>query len=165
MPACRALLRYSSSLRSSCLRLCFAPSRTVFVPLMRRSRNETMDVRSISGPYAPYASPGLPLGDYADAFNQASSRAHAPLVANDSPFQTWRFLRRNMRTVNRHVLTISTTGVDWHPIGKRSTPLQFRVLVCAFEEHAPNVDKEGSIAKEALAGERRWVLVRWVLTW
>ena len=69
-----------------------------------------------------------------------------------------------MRTVNRHVLTISTTGVDWHPVGKRSTLLQFRVLR-AFEEHAPNVDREGLIAKEALARERRWALARWLLTW
>jgi len=42
----------------------------------------SIDVRSIGNSYAPYASPGLPQDDYADPFNQASSQAHIPLVAN-----------------------------------------------------------------------------------
>ncbi|KAG6371429.1 hypothetical protein JVT61DRAFT_9442 [Boletus reticuloceps] len=46
-----------------------------------------LDVHSIGDPYAPYASPGLPPDDYKDPYNQVSSQAHIPLVANTSPFQ------------------------------------------------------------------------------
>ncbi|KAH0840080.1 hypothetical protein J3R83DRAFT_1047 [Lanmaoa asiatica] len=46
-----------------------------------------INLRSTGDPYAPYASPGLPPDDYADPFNQVSSQAHVPLVANASPFQ------------------------------------------------------------------------------
>ncbi|KAG6372221.1 P-loop containing nucleoside triphosphate hydrolase protein [Boletus reticuloceps] len=50
-----------------------------------------IDVRSIGDPYAPYASPGLPPDDYVDPYNQVSSQAHIPLVANASPFQCGNF--------------------------------------------------------------------------
>ena len=122
-----------------------------------------IDVRSIGDPYAPYASPGLPPDDYADPSNQASSQAHVPLTANASPFQRSDFYDdeyEDRKSVNSYY---------------------------GSESYAPsrnmfqNVDKEGLIAKEALAGEimenettevvketsarRRWVLLYWLLTW
>ncbi|KAF8442224.1 hypothetical protein L210DRAFT_3742309 [Boletus edulis BED1] len=43
-------------------------------------------VEEVYDSYAPYPSPGFPPDDYTDPFNQAPSQAHAPLVANASPF-------------------------------------------------------------------------------
>ncbi|KAH0831304.1 glycosyltransferase family 2 protein [Lanmaoa asiatica] len=140
-----------------------------------------IDVRSIGDPYAPYASPGLPSDDYADPFNQASSQAHVPLVAAASPFQrgdlyddeyedrkSFRsddFDNRSRLTSNREE-TNSNYGSDSYAPSRNM-----------FQ----NADKEGLIAKEALAGEimenettevvketsarRRWVLLCWLLTW
>ena len=71
-----------------------------------------IDVRSIGDPYTPYASPGLPPEVYADPFNQSSSQAHVPLVANASSPQQEISTTTNTRTVNRSVLMILTTGVD-----------------------------------------------------
>ena len=122
-----------------------------------------IDVHSIGDPYAPYTSPGLPPDDYVDPSNQASSQAHVPLAANASPFQRSDFYDdeyEDRKSVNSYY---------------------------GSESYAPSrnmfqdVDKEGLIAKEALAGEimenettevvketsahRRWVLLYWLLTW
>ena len=140
-----------------------------------------IDVRSIGDPYAPYASPGLPPDDYADPFNQAASQAHVPLVGNASPFQRGEFYddeyedRKSFRSDdfdNRSRLTSN----------REETNSNY-----GSESYAPsrnmfqNADKEGLMAKEALAGEimenettevvketsarRRWVLLCWILTW
>ncbi|KAF8121277.1 P-loop containing nucleoside triphosphate hydrolase protein [Boletus edulis] len=112
-------------------------------------------------PYAPYASPGLPPDDYADPYNQVSSQAHVPLVANPSPFQ-----RGNLYKDDYEDQTNSNYGSESYAPSRNM-----------FQ----NADKEGLIAKEALAGEimenettgvvketsarRRWVLLCWLLTW
>jgi chitin synthase len=137
-----------------------------------------IDVRSIGNPYAPYASPGLPQDDYADPFNQASSQGHIPLVANAQrgdfyddeyedrkSFRSDDFDNRSRLTSNREE-TNSNYGSESYAPSRNM-----------FQ----NVDKEGLIAREALAGEimenettevvkemsarRRWVLLCWLLTW
>lgn len=137
-----------------------------------------IDVRSIGDPYAPYASPGLPPDEYADPFNQASSQAHVPLVANAQrgdlyddeyedrkSFRSDDFDNRSRLTSNREE-TNSNYGSESYAPSRNM-----------FQ----NADKEGLMAKEALAGEimenettevvketsarRRWVLLCWILTW
>ncbi|KAF9225027.1 glycosyltransferase family 2 protein [Gyrodon lividus] len=142
-----------------------------------------LDVRSISDPYAPYQSPGVAGDDspYADPFNQASSQAHVPLVGNSSPFQRADLYddeydeRKSFRSDdfdNRSRLTSNRDDSNSN---------------YGTESYAPsrnmfqNADKEGLMAKEALAGEimenettevvkessarRRWVTLCWILTW
>jgi chitin synthase len=137
-----------------------------------------IDVRSIGNPYAPYASPGLPQDDYADPFNQASSQAHIPLVANAQrgdfyddeyedrkSFRSDDFDNRSRLTSNREETNSNYSSESYAP----------------SRNMFQNVDKEGLIAREALAGEimenettevvketsarRRWVLLCWLLTW
>ena len=140
-----------------------------------------IDVRSIGDPYAPYASPGLPPDDYADPFNQVSSQAHAPLVANASPFQRADFYddeyedRKSFRSDDFDNRSRLTSNRD-------DTASNY-----GSDSYAPsrnmfqNADKEALVAKETLAGEimenettevmketsarRRWVLLCWALTW
>jgi chitin synthase len=110
----------------------------------------SIDVRSIGNPYAPYASPGLPQDDYTDPFNQASSQAHVPLVANaqhgdfyDDEYEDRKsfcsddFDNRSRQTSNREE-TNSNYGSESYAPSRNM-----------FQ----NVDKEGLFAKEALAGE------------
>ncbi|KAF8428889.1 P-loop containing nucleoside triphosphate hydrolase protein [Boletus edulis BED1] len=94
-----------------------------------------LDVRSIGDPYAPYASPGLPPDDYTDPYNQVSSQAHVPLMANASPFQ-----RGNLYEDDYEDQTNSNYGSESYAPSRNM-----------FQ----NADKEGLIAKEALpvAGE------------
>ncbi|KAF8141128.1 P-loop containing nucleoside triphosphate hydrolase protein [Boletus edulis] len=124
-----------------------------------------LDVRSIGDPYAPYASPGLPPDDYADPYNQVSSQAHVPLVANPSPFQRGNLYKDDYED-RKSFQTNSNYGSESYAPSRNM-----------FQ----NADKEGLIAKEALAGEimenettgvvketsarRRWVLLCWLLTW
>ncbi|KAF8119490.1 P-loop containing nucleoside triphosphate hydrolase protein [Boletus edulis] len=124
-----------------------------------------LDVCSIGDPYAPYASPGLPPDDYADPYNQVSSQAHVPLVANPSPFQRGNLYKDDYED-RKSFQTNSNYGSESYAPSRNM-----------FQ----NADKEGLIAKEALAGEimenettgvvketsarRRWVLLCWLLTW
>ncbi|KAG6370849.1 P-loop containing nucleoside triphosphate hydrolase protein [Boletus reticuloceps] len=140
-----------------------------------------LDVRSIGDLYAPYASPGLPPDDYADPYNQVSSQAHVPLVANASPFQ-----RGNLYD-DDYEDRKSFLSDDFNNRSRLSSNREETNSNYGSESYAPsrnmfqNTDKEGLIAKEALAGEimesettkvvketlarRRWVLLCWLLTW
>ncbi|KAG6370506.1 hypothetical protein JVT61DRAFT_11435 [Boletus reticuloceps] len=71
-----------------------------------------LDVCSIGDPYALYASPGLPPDNYADPYNQVSSQAHVPLVANTSPFQCGNLYTDNYEDRKSFRSVISTTGVN-----------------------------------------------------
>ncbi|KAF8437697.1 P-loop containing nucleoside triphosphate hydrolase protein [Boletus edulis BED1] len=142
-----------------------------------------LDVHSIGDPYAPYASPGLPPNDYTDPYNQVSSQAHVPLVANASPFQRGNLYKDDYEDCksfrsddfdNRSRLTSNREEINSNYGSKSYTPSR---------NMFQNTDKEGLIAKEALpvAGEimenetievvketlahRRWVLLCWLLTW
>jgi chitin synthase len=137
-----------------------------------------INVHSIGNLYAPYAFPGLPQDDYADPFNHASSQAHIPLMANaqrgdfyndeyedrklfhSDDFDNWSRLTSNWEETN------SNYGSESYAPSRNM-----------FQ----NVDKEGLITREALAGDImenettkvvkemsahwRWVLLCWLLTW
>ncbi|KAF8433780.1 P-loop containing nucleoside triphosphate hydrolase protein [Boletus edulis BED1] len=140
-----------------------------------------LDVRSIGDPYAPYASPGLPPDDYADPYNQVSSQAHVPLVANASPFQRGNLYEDDYEDRK------SFRSDDFDNRSRVTSNGEETNSNYGSESYAPsrnmfqNADKEGLIANEALAGEimenettevvketsarRRWVLLCWLLTW
>ncbi|KAF8416231.1 P-loop containing nucleoside triphosphate hydrolase protein [Boletus edulis BED1] len=140
-----------------------------------------LDVRSIGNPYAPYTSPGLPPDDYADPYNQVSSQAHVPLVANASPFQRGNLYEDDYEDRK------SFHSDDFDNQSRVTSNGEETNSNYGSESYAPsrnmfqNADKEGLIANEALAGEimenettevvketsarRRWVLLCWLLTW
>jgi hypothetical protein len=111
-----------------------------------------LDVRSIGDPYAPYASPGLPPDDYADPYNQVSSQAHVPLVANASPFQ-----RGNLYD-DDYEDRKSFRSDDFDNRSRLASNREETNSNYGSESYAPsrnmfqNADKEGLIAKEALGG-------------
>ncbi|KAF8836252.1 glycosyltransferase family 2 protein [Paxillus ammoniavirescens] len=142
-----------------------------------------LDVRSIGDPYAPYSSPGLAGDDaaYADPFNQASSQAHVPLVGNASQFQ------RGDLYDDEYDERKSFRSDDFDTRSRLTSNRDDSNSNYGTESYAPsrnmfqNADKEGLMAKEALAGEimegettevvkessarRRWVTLCWMLTW
>ncbi|KIJ64935.1 glycosyltransferase family 2 protein [Hydnomerulius pinastri MD-312] len=146
-----------------------------------------LDVRSIGDPYAPYSSPGLAGEDspfsnsYADPFNQATSQAHMPLVNNASPFQ------RGDHYDDEYDERKSFRSDDFDNRSRLTSNRDDSNSNYGTESYAPsrnmfqNADKEGLMAKEALAGEimenettevvketsarRRWVTLCWILTW
>ncbi|KAF8447874.1 P-loop containing nucleoside triphosphate hydrolase protein [Boletus edulis BED1] len=112
-----------------------------------------LDVRSIGDPYAPYASPGLPPDDYADSYNQVSSQAHVPLVANASPFQRGNLYEDDYEDRK------SFRSDDFDNRSRLTSNREETNSNYGSESYAPsrnmfqNADKEGLIAKEALAGD------------
>ncbi|KAF8438194.1 hypothetical protein L210DRAFT_3647176 [Boletus edulis BED1] len=132
-----------------------------------------LDVRSIGDPTPP--------DDYADPYNQISSQAHVPLVANASPFQRGNLYEDDYEDRK------SFRSDDFDNRSRLTSNQEETNSNYGSESYAPsrnmfqNADKEGLIAKEALAGEimenettevvketsarRRWVLLCWLLTW
>ncbi|KAH7883110.1 glycosyltransferase family 2 protein [Phlebopus sp. FC_14] len=143
-----------------------------------------LDVRNIGDPYAPYPSPGIaseesPLANaYADPFH--SSQA-LPLVNNAASFH------RGDAYDDEYDERRSFRSDDFDNRSRLTSNRDDSNSNYGTESYAPsrnmfqNADKEGLMAKEALAGEimenettevvkessarRRWVTLCWMLTW
>ncbi|KAF8439408.1 hypothetical protein L210DRAFT_3673100 [Boletus edulis BED1] len=135
---------------------------------------------NLGDPYAPYASPGLPPDDYVDPYNQVSSQAHVPLMANASPFQHGNLYEDDYEDCK------SFRSDDFNNRSRLTSNWEETNSNYGSKSYAPsrnmfqNADKEGLIAKEALAGEimenettevvketsacQHWVLLCWLLT-
>ncbi|KAF8451084.1 hypothetical protein L210DRAFT_945547 [Boletus edulis BED1] len=123
-----------------------------------------------------------PPDDSADPFNQASSQAHVPLVAKASQFQHVDFYDNENENEDRKPIRSD----DFDNRSRLTSNHEDTNSNYGSESYAPprnmfqNADKEGLIAKEALAGEimenettevvkemsarRCWVLLCWLLT-
>ncbi|KAF8439427.1 hypothetical protein L210DRAFT_858136 [Boletus edulis BED1] len=115
-----------------------------------------------------------------DPYNQVSSQAHVPLVANASPFQCGNLYDNDYKDCK------SFCSDDFNNWSRLTSNREETNSNYGSKSYAPsrnmfqNADKEGLIAKEALVGEimesemtkaiketlarRRWVLLCWLLT-
>ncbi|KAI9573831.1 hypothetical protein HD554DRAFT_2034985 [Boletus coccyginus] len=97
------------------------------LPQIKHHVNTSCIPLPASNLYTPYTSLGLFSDDYADPSNQASSQAHVPLMANASPFQCGEFYDDEDK--------------------------DDKLFYVPSRNMFQDIDKEGLIAKEALAGE------------